>query len=73
MEEGGHELVVVQRPVKLDREAIADDLVMDVQPRLSGPDEDVVIDDGLGLGYFVVDGLGVDIGDGQSLGCNGHG
>lgn len=73
MEDRGHELIMVRGSVESDWEAVANDLVSDVQARFSSVEKDVVASTGLGFGYVVVDGLGVHAGDGEAFGCKGYG
>ncbi|EXC31775.1 hypothetical protein L484_020599 [Morus notabilis] len=65
MQQSSHELVVVERSVELDGEAIGDGAVAYVKP---GVGEEIVAGVGLGLGGVVVDGVGADEGDGEALG-----
>lgn len=69
MQQGGHELVVVEGVVKVEGKAVGHGGVVYVKARLADCEEDVVADGGsvgLGFGGLVVDGVGVGEGDGEA-------
>ena len=68
VQQGGHELVVVERAVELHGEAVGDGGVAYVEARVAGGGEDVIVGVGFGFGSggVVVDELGVDEGDGEA-------
>lgn len=65
MQERSHELIVVDRPIPLRREAVGDGDVTDIEAGFADAGEDV----GLAavLGEVVVDGKGVDEGDDEAF------
>lgn len=66
MQQGSHELVVVERPVEVNGEAVGDRAVANVEACVG--EEVAGVGMGSGLGGVVVDGVGVDEGDGEALG-----
>ena len=64
VQQGGHELVVVERAVELHGEAVGDGGVAYVKAGVAGRGEDVIV--GFGPGGVVVDVLGDDEGDGEA-------
>lgn len=68
VQQGGHELVVVERAVELHGEAVGDGGVAYVEAGVAGGGEDVIVGVGFGFGSggVVVDVLGVDEGDGEA-------
>ena len=64
VQQGGHELVVVERAVEIHGEAVGDGGVAYVKAGVAGRGEDVIV--GFGPGGVVVDVLGVDEGDGEA-------
>lgn len=73
VQQGGHELVVVEGAVKVEGKAAGHGGVVYVEARLADSGEDVVVANGggvgLGFGGLVVDGVGVDEGDGEASWC----
>lgn len=70
MQQGSHELVVVERAVELHREAVGNGGVAYVKAGFVDARENVVPDVvGLCFGGLVVDGVSVDEGDGEASGC----
>ena len=68
MQQRRHELVVVQRPVEPHRKPIGNRRVPNVQTRLPRSGEDVIASGALGSGGLLVDGEGVNEGDGEASG-----
>lgn len=64
VQKGGHELVVVERPVELHRQAIAQGGVADVEARVADGGKDV--GGRGGCGDLAVDEVGVDECDGEA-------
>lgn len=69
MQQRSHELVVVQRPVEPHGETVRNGGVPYVEAGFPDLSEDVGTNVGVSLGGLVVDGVGVDEGDGEALGC----
>lgn len=74
MKEGGHELVVVEGAVEGQGKAVRQGGVADVEALLADGSEDVVRGIAVvGAGDLVVDGVGVEEGDGEAPGGEIHG
>lgn len=66
MQKRRHKLVVVQRPVESNRQPVRHGSVPYVQSRLPYGGEQIISGGGMATASLLVDGVGVDEGDGEA-------